>query len=129
MNDSSNSLIKCRYCGGDLSELSQLGCENHIQLCPSRSLTVEEVPSSSRIPPTFLEYLGMSQIKKKDEESKETAEEKLVYEIKVKQPILYIDEMRGASQAGQPIKLLYSEGRLILGSVVKGRPVEIRISG
>ncbi len=80
----------------------------------------------SRVTATYLEYKAIRQLK--TEQDKEDQLKKDVFEMTV-QPILYIDELRGASAAIQSLKIIYSEGKIVLGTVIKGRPIDIILKG
>ncbi len=88
----------------------------------------------SRVTQTFLEHLAMQYWakskqpeKKKEEEGNDVKPQRILVDIPER--ILFIDEIRGASQTTEPIKINFSEGRIKLGTVIKNRPVEIELRG
>ncbi len=91
------------------------------------------VLSYSRITPTFLEHLALqywaaTKSKSQDEDEQPSGKPQRIT-IDIPERILFIDEMRGASQSTEPVKLNFSEGRIRLGTVIKNRPVEIELRG
>jgi hypothetical protein len=80
----------------------------------------------SRITATYLEHLGLRQIKNKDEEEGLNRD---VYEVTLPEPILYLQEAKGAEAALQSLKLFYSEGKIQLGITIKNRPVDLIVRG
>ncbi|HZY95349.1 MAG TPA: hypothetical protein VFE98_10930 [Candidatus Bathyarchaeia archaeon] len=92
----------------------------------------------SRITGAYLENMAKSQATSKPVMRKEISNEEYVAELKAwrEQPrridlsgkILFIDELRGITNSQSP-KLLISEGRLRLGTVINGEPVEIEVVG
>ncbi len=84
----------------------------------------------SRITPTFLEHLALEYLPKiAKTEQEEVQPGPFRFTVEIPERILYVDELRGASQATEPIKLIFSEGRLRLGTVIRNRPVEIELKG
>lgn len=79
----------------------------------------------SRLTGAYLEYLGSRQVKAAEED----VGKKDVFEMDLSTPILYIDELRGARESLQSLKIIYSEGRFKLGTVVKGRSVDVILKG
>src|SRR2546428_14013671 len=63
-----------------------------------------------------------------DADPKVQPTEEEVYRIDLSNKILFIDELKGIQNAQAP-KLLISEGRLRLGTVINNQPVEIEATG
>ena len=86
------------------------------------------VQEFGRITATYLEHLGLRQIKSKDEAEPDDPKRD-VYEVTVREPVLYIQEAKGAEAALQSLKLFYSEGKIQLGITIKNRPVDLIVKG
>src|SRR6266487_2285201 len=92
----------------------------------------------SRITPSYLENMASKNrpprpVRTKEESDQEYLERTQKWKsqprtIDLKGKILFIDELRGIQNAQAP-KLLISEGRLRLGTVINGEPVEIEVIG
>jgi hypothetical protein len=96
------------------------------------------VTEYTRITGAYLENMAKSKLTPKPVMRKEVSKEEYEDQLKAwrEQPrridltgkILFIDELRGIQNAQAP-KLLISEGRLRLGTVINGEPIEIEVHG